>query len=255
MSLIIKTVVIGLALYAALVAALTLFQHSLVFPRHLVSSAPSLPAQAERLTLPTPDGALLHGVRIRGRDPSRPVLLGFPGNAWNAEAMALFLHQIAPAQDVVVFHYRGYAPSTGTPSAQALMADAVAIYDTLDGQVTAVGFSVGSGVAAHLASQRPVKQVILATPFDSLKQVAADSMPFIPVRWLFRHEMAARNALAQYDGPITLIIADQDEVIPEARAEALITAIPQASVIHLQAGHNDIYNNPEFVPGLRRALR
>lgn len=249
-----KSILLGIFLYAALVAILTLFQHHLIFPRQIVGPAPTLPAKAERLTL-TRTGVVLHGVRIPGSDPSQPTLLGFPGNAWNAEAMALFLHQTAPKQDVVVFHYRGYAPSTGTPSAAALMADALAIHDSLAGPVVAVGFSLGSGVAAHLASTRKLDRVILATPFDSLKRVAADSLPYLPVRWVFRHEMNAAQALSGTTAPVTLFIAEQDDVIPKARSDALAASLPVADIIRLQAGHDDIYNHPDFVPALRRTLR
>lgn len=254
MSLLIKAMVLGVALYAALVAALALFQQSLVFPRHMVGAPPALPATAERLTL-TIGADTLHGVRIPGPDRARPTILGFPGNAWNAEAMALFLHQVSPSQDVVVYHYRGYAPSTGAPSAQALLSDALAIYDTLQGPLSAVGFSIGSGVAAHLAGARKLDRLILATPFDSLTRVAASSLPYLPVHWLFRHEMNAADALRNTQIPVTLFMASNDEVIPAARSDALAKAVPQAQVIRLQAGHNDIYNQPEFVPALRRALR
>lgn len=249
-----KFILSGVALYAVLVAGLTFFQHYLIFPRVMVGAAPTLPAQTERLTLSVASDTL-HGVRIPGRDPSRPTILGFPGNGTNAETIALFLHQVAPAHDVVVYHYRGYAPSTGTPSATTLMADALAIHDSLQRPVTAVGFSIGSGVAAHLASARKLDRVILVTPFDSLAQVAADSLPFLPVRWLFRHEMTAATDLAKATTPITLVLATQDEVIAPARSEALASALPQAQVTRLAAGHNEIYNHPDFVPALRRALR
>ena len=169
--------------------------------------------------------------------------------------MALFLHQIAPSHDVVVYHYRGYAPSTGTPSAPALLSDALAIYDTLNGPVAAVGFSIGSGVAAHLAGARMLDRVILATPFDSLTKVAANSLPFLPVPWLFRHEMNAAEAMQNVAAPVTLVLATADEVIAPQRSDALVATLPQAQVIRLQAGHNDIYNHPDFVPALRRALR
>lgn len=254
MSLLVKTLMAGAALYLALVAILAVFQHSLVFPRQLVGPAPALPDHAERLTLPV-GSEMLHGVRIPGRDPARPTILGFPGNAWNAEAMALFLHQVAPAHDVVVYHYRGYAPSTGTPSAQALLADARAIHDRLDGPVVVVGFSIGSGVAAHLAGARAIDRLILTTPFDSLTNVAADSLPFLPVRWLFRHEMHAAQAAQTVTAPVTLFIATTDTVIAPERSDALANALPNAQVIRLQAGHNDIYNHPDFAPALRRALR
>jgi uncharacterized protein len=36
-----------------------------------------------------------------------PTLLGFGGNAWNAEATAFTLHALFPHREVVAFHYRG----------------------------------------------------------------------------------------------------------------------------------------------------
>ncbi|MCC5956024.1 MAG: alpha/beta fold hydrolase [Natronohydrobacter sp.] len=241
----------------AVIALLAAFQTSLLFPRALVGPAPELPASTERLDLRRDGGDVLHGVRIRGRAPVRPVLLGFGGNAWNAEAMALFLHQIAPEHDVVTFHYRGYAPSTGRPSAQALMADAVAVHDLIAPDapgVIAVGFSIGSGVAAHLAAERDIARVVLVTPFDSLMAVAQQLYPFAPVRLLFRHEMNAVDALSRSSADIRLILAARDEVIPPARAEALAQALPQAQVTRLETGHNAIYTHPDFVPALRAAL-
>jgi hypothetical protein len=71
-----------------------------------------------------------------------------------------------------VFNYRGYAPSTGRPSAQALLSDSLMIFDRLQQAPTsqdmiAVGFSIGSAIAAYLARHRPVTGLILVTPADS----------------------------------------------------------------------------------------
>ncbi|MFN7003665.1 MAG: alpha/beta hydrolase [Roseinatronobacter sp.] len=245
------------ALVIAMIALLAAFQTSMLFPRALVGPAPDLPAGTTRLELRSQDGDMLHGVRIAGRDPARPVILGFGGNAWNAEAMALFLHQIAPEHDVVTFHYRGYAPSTGRPSAQALMADAVAVHDLIVPRsqgVIAVGFSIGSGIAAHLAAERDIARVVLVTPFDSLSAVARQLYPFAPVGLLFRHEMDAGAALSRSSADMRLILATRDEVIPPARAEALAAALPAAQVTRIETGHNAIYGHPDFVPALRAAL-
>ena len=57
------------------------------------------------------------------------LILGFGGNAWNGQDVAEYLHELFPDEDVVAFHYRGYAPSTGSPSAEALIADAPLVYD------------------------------------------------------------------------------------------------------------------------------
>lgn len=242
-------------LYGLVATILFIFQDSIVFPRHMVPAAPALPDHAERLRLVRPDGAVLQGVRLPGRDRTRPVVLGFPGNGTNAETMALFLHQVLPARDVVVYHYRGYAPSDGAPSARALTEDALAIHDSLDGPVAVVGFSIGSGVAAHLAGARALDRVVLSTPFDTLHQVAQDSLPFLPVRWLFRHNLTPVTALASNMAPVTLFIASHDKVIAPERAEALAATLPDATTLRLAAGHNDIYNHPDFAPALRQALR
>ncbi len=246
------------ALGIAVIAMLATFQTALLFPRALVGPAPDLPADTQRLELARENGDVLQGVRIRGRDPARPVLLGFGGNAWNAEAMALFLHQIAPEHDVVTFHFRGYAPSTGRASASALMADGVAIHDLIAPEaagVIAVGFSIGSGVAAHLAAERGIARVVLVTPFDSLSAVAQQLYPFAPVRLLFRHEMNVQEALTRSTADIRMILATRDEVIPPARATALVSALPDAQAIRLESGHNTIYNHPDFVSTLRAAFK
>ena len=87
------------------------------------------------------------------------LVLGFGGNGWNGQDVAEYLHQLFPDDEVVAFHYRGYAPSTGSPSAEALIADAPLVYDFAvealkPTRIIAVGFSIGSGIAAELAAKR-----------------------------------------------------------------------------------------------------
>ena len=144
------------ALYAAAVVAMFLAQTWLLFPTALAGAARvQLPASARRLEARTPDGEVLVGVRIpaaAGKEAERaPTLLGFGGNAWNADAVALHLHGLFPGREVAAFHYRGYAPSTGRPSAEALLADSALAFDRLQQAhaggrgVVAVVLSIGPG--------------------------------------------------------------------------------------------------------------
>src|SRR3954465_2987883 len=162
------------------------FQAHMIFPAHAVPAAGPWPPRAERLTLTTPAGETLQGIHMPADapDPTRTLILGFGGNAWNAQDVAEYLHQLFPDEDVITFHYRGYAPSTGSPSAEALIADAPLIYDfaierTRPKRTVAVGFSIGSGIAAELAARRKVDGLILVTPFDSLKFVAQAMYPWL----------------------------------------------------------------------------
>ena len=228
-----------------------------------MAPAGPLPPRAERLSLKTPDGYMLAGIHIPAEIPSknRALILGFGGNAWNGQDVAEYLHELFPEHDVVAFHYRGYPPSTGSPSGKALLADAPLVYDfTVErlkpGKVVGVGFSIGSGVAAELCAKRMLDGLILVTPFDSLKAVAQSIFPWLPIGPLFHHEIDAAGALHGSSVPVAIIAAGRDEIVPSARTDALRGQVPHLvfdrTIAH--AGHNDIYARSEFQEAMREAL-
>ena len=158
--------------------------------------------------------------------------------------------------------HRGYRPSAGSPSAKALLADAPVVRDLAveleKPEVTvAAGFSIGSGVAASLAHDGLVDGAILVTPFDSLKAAAADLFPWLPVGLFFEHEIDAGAFLATTDVPVAIIAGERDTLIRPARTEGL-RKIARNLVFDRTiagAGHNDIYERPEFAAAMRDALR
>src|SRR5271166_1502992 len=146
-------------LYAVIITVMYFAQTWLLFPAALARATRlQLPSSTQHLEVRTPNGERLAGVRIPSEGATSegaPTLLGFGGNAWNAEATAFTLHALFPHRNVVAFHYRGYAPSSGRPSAQALFSDSLVIFDHLQKahageHIIVVGFSIGSGVAASL---------------------------------------------------------------------------------------------------------
>jgi hypothetical protein len=257
-----KLLLIPAFLYFSVLVLFFAFQGRLLFPAGAVGAAGPLPQGAERLSLDTPDGDRLQGVHFRpARPPSGTLILGFGGNGWNADVAASYLHRLFPEADVVAFHYRGYNPSTGSPSAGALIADAPLAYDLAvgrlrPGRIVAIGFSIGGGVAASLAPARPLDGLILVTPFDSMRKVAAGHYPWLPVRWLFRHEFAPALWLGGSSVPTALIAAERDTLIPPPRTQALRGAVGRLVYDRTVAGagHNDIYDRPEFQAAMREAL-
>jgi pimeloyl-ACP methyl ester carboxylesterase len=187
--------------------------------------------------------------------------MGLAGNAWNAEDMAVYLQQLFPAREVVAFHYRGYRPSTGRPSAAALLEDAprvfdCAVRDPVGKNVVAVGFSIGSGVAAHLARERSLAGLILVTPFDSLERLAREHYRWLPVRLLLRHRMSPVEALRHVAAPVALIAGERDTLIPPQRTaplrQAARTLVLDRTIAG--AGHNDIYAHPDFTRAMHQAM-
>ena len=239
------------------------FQSQLIFPTHAVPPAGPVPAGADLLSLDTPDGRKLAGIHIPADAPAKKktLLLGFGGNGWNGQDVAEYLHELFPDLDVVAFHYRGYAPSTGSPSAEALIGDAPRVYDFAVEQVRpdrtiAVGFSIGSGIAAELAAKRRLDGLILVTPFDSLKAVAQSMYPWLPIGPFFDHEIDTASAIAAVQTPVAIIAAERDEIVPSERTAELRGRVPQLRFDRTiaRAGHNDIYARSDFHAAMREAL-
>lgn len=260
-----KVAVLVAAAYGAVVAAMWAMQDRLLFPTATVAGAGTpLPPDTPRMEIVTPDGALLRGVRLV--PPSSPVVdrvivLGFGGNAWNAEDAAAYLREMFPHSEVVAFHYRGYPPSTGRAGVASLLADAPLIYDAVredaeEARIVAVGFSVGSGVAVHLAEARPIDGLILVTPFDSLSALAADHFPWLPARRLLRHDMDNAAALKGLDVPTAIIAAENDTLVPHARTAGLLRSIRRLAMNRTipDTDHNAIYMRQEFTYAMREAM-
>jgi pimeloyl-ACP methyl ester carboxylesterase len=258
-----KVLLAAILLYAAICALAFTLQSRLLFPVDAARSDDPLPPGAERLALTVADGTRLVGVHLPPRrpGPNAPLILGFGGNAWNADHAAEYLADAFPAADIVTFHYRGYAPSEGRPGAAALLADSLLVHDFAAARfpgrkIVAVGFSIGSGLAAHLARERPVAGAILVTPFDSLTKVAAGHAPWLPVRWLLRNRMEAADDLAAAHAPVAILAGAADSLVPKARTDALRRAA-RTLVFDRNipgAGHNDIYARSDFHQALREAL-
>ena len=252
---------------AAIVAIFLMFDHfqtQLIFPTHAVPSAGPLPPGSERLKVRSAGRAMLHGVHIPpldATDRGKTLILGFGGNAWNGEDVASYLHELFPETDIVAFHYRGYAPSGGSPSAEALIADAPLVYDEAKRKVPArrtiaVGFSIGSGIAARLAGERELDGLILVTPFDSLKAVAQSSFPWLPIGLVFDHEIDAAGALEGSSVPVAIIAAERDDIVPAERTEALRGHVKNSLLDRTirGAGHNDIYARSDFHSAMREGF-
>jgi pimeloyl-ACP methyl ester carboxylesterase len=239
------------------------FQSHLIFPVHAVPSAGPLPPGAELLSLPTPDGKLLKGIHIPADSPnkSRTLILGFGGNGWNGQDVAEYLHELYPEHDVVVFHYRGYMPSTGEPSGEALIADAPLVYDAAvqrlkPARIIGIGFSIGTGVAAQLSAKRKLDGLILVTPFDSLKAVAESMYPWLPIGPFFSHEIDAATPIKDSKVRVAVIAAARDEIVPTERTNALRRVVRNLAYDRTipNAGHNDIYPRSDFHEAMRGAL-
>jgi pimeloyl-ACP methyl ester carboxylesterase len=194
--------------------------------------------------LQRPD-ATLRGwvVNPDGRAP----ILYFGGNAERIESNREDFARMFPGRSVYLLAYRGYGASDGAPSEAALVGDALALFDHVRARhpgepVSAIGRSLGSGVASQLAARRPVERLALITPFDSLVGAAKAHYPIFPVERLLEDRYDSVQALRAFERPVLIVHGGRDEIVPEANTLRLIAALPETpQVVRIAAAdHNNI---------------
>jgi pimeloyl-ACP methyl ester carboxylesterase len=173
------------------------------------------------------------------------VWLMLHGNAGQAADRAYAIHCFSPRDSVFVMEYPGYGARDGKPSKDSFDAAAVEAYLCLRKSfpvtpVCVVGESLGTGPSCVLAGQTPPPdKIVLVVPFDNLKSVAADHVPFLPAGLILRGSWDNTRSLSAYRGPVEIFGAQDDTVIPIEHARKLAAAIPSAAFHAIPGGHND----------------
>jgi hypothetical protein len=192
--------------------------------------------------------------------PGPGALIYFGGNAEDVGGSVEPFAEAFPERSLYLVNYRGYGGSTGRPSEAALFSDALAVYGYVRARhadITVMGRSLGGGVAAYVASERPVDRLVLVTAFDSLVNVAREYFWWLPVRWLIRDRYDSAGRARTIDRPVLLVIAANDEIIPRRRSGALAEAFPAGrvrTVVVPGAMHNTLDLSPMYLGSVRAFL-
>lgn len=195
--------------------------------------------------------------RANAGSEARPTVVVFHGNAGSAVDRGYFAAGIRTATgptpwEVYLFEYPGYGSRSGSPSESAIIAAASAALAELDARRTGplflAGESLGGGVACALAAMYPdiIDGVLLVTPFTSLADVARAHYPGVLVRLLLRERYDNLAALAGYRGPVAILLAGRDEVVPAELGRRLYDAYagPKRLWVQEERGHNTLALEP-----------
>lgn len=195
------------------------------------------------------DGTRLHGWFAEASRP-RAVVLYAHGNAGNVTdrqyVLQLFRDRLNVS--VLVFDYRGYGRSEGTPSEEGVLADARAARRWLaaranvrEEDIVLAGHSLGGGVAVDLAAKDGARGLILESTFSSLPDTAAGHFPLVPVRYLMQTRLDSAAKIPNYRGPLLQTHGDADRIVPYALGRKLFDAAnePKRFVPVPGGGHND----------------
>ncbi len=232
---------------AALVALLWTFQRRLIyFPAGNVPPIESLLSGWVETTVTTSDGERLGVWYAEPATADAPIVIVFNGNAGTRAGRAPLGEALARSgYGVVLFDYRGYGDSTGSPSEAGLALDARSVRDfAVDiapgSPIVLFGESLGAAVAIGLAATAPPDALILRSPFTSLADVAGVHYR-LPLDRLLRDRYPSESIIGDLDVPTLVIAGSADEIIPPSQSRRLHEAGPgpKELVIVEGAGHND----------------
>jgi fermentation-respiration switch protein FrsA (DUF1100 family) len=184
------------------------------------------------------DGVRLHGWYAAAEHP-RAVVLYTHGNAGNVthrrDVLRLFRDRLDAS--VLVFDYRGYGRSEGTPSESGVLDDA----GVAESEIVLVGNSLGGGVAVDLAARDGARGLVLENTFTSLPDVAGSHLVLAPFSVLMTTRLDSRHKIPAYRGPLLQTHGDADRIVPFALGRKLFDAAnePKRFVRVPGGGHND----------------
>jgi hypothetical protein len=207
------------------------------------------------ITVPVEEGVAL-GAKFHLAEAGAPVILFFHGNGEiAADYNDLGQRYRRMGLHFLVFDYRGYGRSGGSPTITNMMRDCHVVFEYVKSFLTekrftgpfiVMGRSLGSASALELASTYPnqVSGLIVESGFaftEPLLQLFGFSMKKLGIR----EQDAFRNIekIRAVDKPCLIIHGERDHLIPFAEGEALFEACKSKEKRLLMipgADHNDL---------------
>lgn len=240
-------------IYGVIVALVAVNQRSLqYFPyeKRIAPKAIGL-ADVEELIIETAEGLRVIAWHRRPAD-DKPVVLYFHGNGGSLAVRAdRFADLIGAGFGLLALSYRGYGGSGGYPTEDGLLADGLSAFDLAarDGQpVIAYGESLGSGVAVHVAANRPAAAMVLEAPFTSALDVGKGAYPYLPVSLLMKDRFHSDRKIGRVTCPVTIVHGTADNVVPLRLGKQLFELANEPKrFVGVEGGtHGDLWRRGAF---------
>ena len=180
-------------------------------------------------------------------------MLVFHGNAGNALDRTYYASALNRlGYRVILAEYPGYGSRPGKTSEKEFTADAVESIRLASMEfgrpIYLLGESLGCGVVCGAAanSHTPIDGIALITSWDSLINLARDKYWFLPVKWMLKDRYDNVANLADYRGPVAVVMAGRDEIIPNRLTRRLYDTLRQPKRLWTfpKAGHNSWPSGP-----------
>lgn len=260
---ILRTLKLLLIFYVLICVGLYFFQEKLLFlPDRLDKDYKfSFNQTFDEINIKTKDGKLLNGLLFRV-DNAKGLVFYLHGNAGSLANWGDVAKQYTELRyNVFILDYPGYGKSEGIISSKSQLFDAVqTAYNEMkkrfhEDNIVVLGYSVGTGPAAHLAATNHPRLLILQAPYYSLTDMMRHTYPIIPT-FLLKYKFQTNEYLKKCKMPIVIFHGDKDETIYYGSSLKLKKEMKTGdTLITLKGqGHNGITDNPEYIKAIKTIL-
>lgn len=262
--ILVKYLTIILAVLIAIAILISCQQEKILFyPEKLPDDFQfSFDNEFQELSIPVDKKTHLNGLLFRTANP-KGLVFYLHGNAGSNRSWA----EIAPVYlknnyDFFILDYRGYGKSTGRISSEKqLLKDVQTAYDSLktryaEKDIVIIGYSIGTGPSAYLASVNNPKLLILKAPYYNIPDLAQRYFKLLP-KFLIRYKLRTDSYIQKVKCPVVIFHGDNDEIIYTGSSYKLQKLFkPKDTLIILKnEGHNGINENPEYLRELSKLLK
>lgn len=246
---------IAVSVYAGICLAFYFFQHLAFFrPERLPPSFTyKYPFPFEELNFDMEDGGRINAIYFKVPN-ARGVVYYLKGNSKSIKGWGKFAKDfLSNGYDFFMMDYRGFGKSQGKRSQEKVFSDAQFIYKWLgqrypEERIVVYGRSLGSGIAARIASWNKPRMLILDSPYFSFYYNVNRYLFFTPLKWLLKYDMRTDQYLKVTSCPVHIIHGTHDRLINYAQSEKLKSLYPDKITLHpIEGGkHNNLPEFPEF---------
>jgi pimeloyl-ACP methyl ester carboxylesterase len=212
-------------------------------------------------SIPVTENISLDAWHLTQPDAEATVLF-FGGNGFYLVQSHGYLRALTqPPVNALLWDYRGYGRSDGSPSAEVLREDALAVYDSLVSRpevtperVVVWGHSLGSFLATYVATERTVGGMVLENPATNVEDWTSHLFP-----WYIRLFLGVDidpalkkddnlERVRSLDVPLLVVGGAEDPITnPEMARRLHAAAVSEERQLVLVEGgeHNGLYDEPE----------
>jgi alpha-beta hydrolase superfamily lysophospholipase len=248
---------IVLLIYASIGIALYYLQERFLFhPQKLESNYQfRFDQKFEELSIPFNDEDTMSLVKFLPAGSTRKgVVVYYHGNTANIAHYAEFAKPFTKAgYEVWMEDYPGFGKSRGERDENKMYAQAIEVKRMADARfhtdsIIIYGKSLGTGIAAYVASASHAKLLVLETPYYSIPALFGTYAFIYPVSQMSRYKIPTYEYVENTDMPVVIFHGTKDKVIPLSCAERLKKVLkPSDKFITIKgADHRNINSTPEY---------